>query len=236
MAALVKFVIFTAALIAFVVMVVIPAVAGPMVSSAIRDAGFDGDDVEVGVDLLGASILSGKAPSVHLKAEDVAVSRARIGRVDVTLHGVSLGDRSFESISGTLERIQVNGPSGRPLMVDTVELEGPAAETRARGRVGSEEARALVMQVARDAGVQLDDVTLADGHIVLTHDGTTTDARLRVAGEALILERSGAEAAVLIAAVPSEPWKLRDVGISPDGLLVDLTLDARALATQISGG
>lgn len=235
MAALVRFVIFTAALIAFVVIVVVPAIAGPMLSGAVRDAGFAGDDVEVSVDLVGPAILSGKVPSVHFQADDVVLSEGRVGRVDVTLQGVSLSDRSFESVSGTLERIQVKGPSGRQLMVETLELDGPAAETRGRGRVGVADARTLVMQVARDAGIQVDDVTLEDGHIVLTQAGTTFDARLRVAGEALILERSGADAAVLVAPAPSEAWRLRDVRITPDGLEVDLTMDTRTLADQLDG-
>ncbi len=233
MVALVKFLLFTAALIGFLLIVVVPGIAGPMLRGAVRDAGLAGDDVEVSVGLMGAGILSGKVPSVHFRADDVVLSDARVGRVDVTLHGVSLDDRSFESVTGTLERIQVNGPSGRPLMVEAVELEGPAAETRARGRMAADEARTLVLQVAREAGVRVDDVTLADGHIVLTQDGTTSEARLRVAGEALILERSGADATVLVAPAPSEAWRLRDVRISPDGLEVDLTMDTRTLAEHL---
>jgi len=232
-ASLFKFALFAAALIALLVFVVAPAVIGPMISGAIREAGLGGEDVEVSVDLFGPSLLSGRAPSLHVEAQDVAVSRAVIGNVDVTLHGVSVTDRTFDSVTGTLERIAVDGPGGQHFVVYSVELDGPAAETRASGRISAKEAEALVAQVASDAGLKVEGVAFEEDRIVLRHDGTRSEGTLRVAGEALILERRGEEAVVLLAPAPSDPWTLRDIKVTVEGLQVDMIVDAQALAAAM---
>lgn len=234
MTGLVKFVVFSAVLIALLVFVVIPVVAGPIISGLVREAGVVGDDLEVSVDVFGPGILTGRAPSVRLQANDVEVPRAVVGRVDVRLTDVSASDRRFESISGTLWDVHITGPGGLPLVVESIELEGPAGATRATGRLERSESESLVRQIADQAGVDVDQVSLSDGTVTLRQDGQAAEARLRVAGDTLILERADASPVVLIAAAPSESWRLQDVRVTPDGLVVDLTVDMRDLATQLS--
>jgi len=232
---LVKFAAFSVALIALLVFVVIPVVAGPIISGLVRDAGVVGDDLEVSVDVFGPSILTGRAPSVRLQANAVEVPRAVIGRVDVRLSEVSAADRGFESISGTLWDVHVVGPGGLPMVVESIELEGPAEATRATGRLERSESESLVREIAEQAGVDVDQVSLGDGTVTLRQGGQSMEARLRVAGDTLILARADASPVVLIAAAPSESWRLRDVRVTPDGLVVDATVDMRDLATQLTG-
>lgn len=231
---LVKFAAFSAVLIALLVFVVIPVVAGPIISGLVRDAGVVGDDLEVSLDVLGPSILTGRAPSVRLQANEVEVPRAVIGRVDVKLTEVSPADRRFESISGTLWDVHVAGPGGLPMIVESIELEGPAEATRATGRLDRSESESLVREIADQAGVDVDEVSLGDGTVTIQHAGQATEARLQVAADTLILERSGANPVVLIAAAPSESWRLQDVRITPDGVVVDATVDMRDLAAQLT--
>jgi hypothetical protein len=73
---IIRFAAFSAALIALLVFVVIPVVAGPIISGLVRDAGLVGDDVEVSVDLLGSGILGGRVPSVRLQADDLETAGA----------------------------------------------------------------------------------------------------------------------------------------------------------------
>lgn len=234
MAGLIKFAAFSAALIALLVFVVIPVVAGPIISGLARDAGLAGDDVEVSVDLLGPSILSGRAPSVRFQGSAVAVPRAVIGRVDLTLTEVALSDRTFETVSGTLSEVRVTGPGDVAIVVETIDLEGPAEATRATGRLDRPESEALVQEIASQAGVEVVDVTLDDGFITFEQGGQTVDARLRVAGDALILDPVGVEPIVLLAPAPSKSWRLSDVVITPLGMTIDLTIDVRGLASQMS--
>jgi hypothetical protein len=231
---LIKFAAFSAALIALLVFVVIPVVAGPIISGLAHDAGLEGDDVEVSVDLLGPGILSGRAPSVRIQGNELDVPRAVIGRVDLTLTEVSLSDRTFETVSGTLYEVRVTGPGDVGIVVETIDLEGPAEATRATGRLDRPESEALVREIASQAGLEVDDVIVGDGSITFQQGGRTVDARLRVTGDALILDPVGVEPIVLLAPAPSDSWRLSDVIITPDGMTVDLTVDVRDLASQLS--
>jgi len=232
---LIKFAAFSALLIALLVFVVIPVVAGPIISGLARDAGVQGDDLDVSVDLFGPSVLTGRVPSVRVQADDVEVPRAVIGRVDVMLTDVSPSDRSFASISGTLHEVQVRGPGGLAMVVQTIDLEGPAEATRATGSLDRTASEQLIREIAGQAGVEVDGVILRDGSLTIDRDGQAAEARLRVAGDALILEPAGADPVVLLAPAPSESWRLRDVRVTPAGMMVDLTVDARQLVSQMSG-
>ncbi len=233
MTGLVKFAAFSVALIALLVFVVIPVVAGPIISGLVRDAGVVGDDLEVSVDVFGPSILGGRVPSVRLQADDLEVRSATIGRLDVTLSEVSATDRSFRSVSGTLWDVRVDGPGGSPVVLEVIALEGSAEATRATARLDRSESQALVQVVAAQAGVTVDEITLGDGVLAIQQGGQTTQAQVRVTGEALILETAGADPVVLLPSPPSGSWRLRDVRISPDGMMVDLSVDLRDLAAQL---
>jgi len=93
----------------------------------------------------------------------------------------------------------------------------------------------LVREIAGQAGVAVDAVTLRDGSLTIERDGQATQAQLRVAGDALILEPAGTDPVVLLAPAPSESWRLRDVRITPAGMMVDVTVDARQLVSLMSG-
>ncbi len=233
MTGIIRFAAFSAALIALLVFVVIPVVAGPIISGLVRDAGLVGDDVEVSVDVLGPSILSGRVPSLRLQADDVQVPRALIGRLDVTLSDVSAADRSFESISGTLRDVGVMGPGGLRLVVEAIDVEGPAEATRATGRLDPSESEALVREIAGQAGLDVDEVALGDGSLTIRQGGQASEAYLLVAGEALLLEMADAESVVLLAPAPSESWRLQDVHVTPEGMVVELTVDLRGLAAEV---
>lgn len=234
MTGLIKFAAFSAALIALLVLVVIPVVARPIISGLVRDAGVLGDDVDVDVDLFGPSIFRGRAPAVRIQADGVEVPHAVIGRVDVTLTDASATDRTFESISGTLQDISVTGPGGVAMMVDSIDLEGPAEATRATGRMDRSRSEALVREIAGQAGLVVDGVTLNDGSLDIKRDGQVTRAELRVAGDALILDTADADPLVLLAPAPSESWRFSDVRITEAGLTVDLTVNARELTAQMN--
>jgi len=226
---IIKFLVFSTLLVALLVFIGVPLLAGPLLAGMARDAGLEGDGVEVSVNLLGPGLFSGRASEVRVRAEDVTVPRAMIGRLDLTLHGVSPADRTFESVTGHLEDVRVSGPGGLSVMIRSVDLDGPAETTRARGELSAEDSEVLVAQVARDAGLTVDRVRLEAGGLLLIRGEQETQARFRVAGAALILETDDRQE-VVVAPVPSEPWRLETVSVTQDGLAIELTVDVRRLA------
>jgi hypothetical protein len=236
LAGLIRFVLFAAVLVALLVFVGIPVVAQTLIANAVRDAGLQAHGVEVQVDLLGMGVFSGRAPAVRIQASDVGVPRAVIGDMDVTLRDVSVSDRSFASMSGRLTDVRVSGPNGRDFTIGSIDVDGTPEDTRARGHVSREEAERFVADAARDAGVDLDSVTLANGRVVLEGGGGTTAGDLRVAGDALILERDDGEAVVLLAPTPTDDWRLQDVRVTDDGLRVDVSVDTHELIEGATAG
>jgi hypothetical protein len=230
---LVRFLIFATALAAVVVFVIVPLVGGPIVSSMLRQAGLDGQGVNVSLDLLGPSILSGRAESVRVTAENVNVPHGTVGQMDLTLKDVSVSSRDFTSVSGTLHDVRLTAPDGSPVVVDTVNVSGPATRARASGMMNAADARHLVQTIATKAGLSADAVQLGNGQVSIKSGTKTTQARLRVAGRALVLDQGG-NSTVLVAPAPSEHWELEGVTVTPAGIQVDLNVDAQALASELS--
>ena len=235
LAGFLRFLLFTALLVALVIFIVVPLAAGPLLSSMARDAGLEGDDVRVSLDLFGPSLFDGRAHGLRVQATEVRVPRAVIGELDVTLQGVSFADRSFESVNGTLTGLEVSGPGGEPLVVESVTLSGPSDDTLARGRLAAGEAETLIERAIEDAGLPVDAVRLGSGVVTVTRDGISGDGTLRVAGGALLLESEFTEPLVLLAPAPSESWRLAQVDIDPAAMTVDLTLDAAEFWEDVPG-
>lgn len=235
MATFLRFTVFALLLVALVVFLVVPLVVGPILTSMVRQAGLEGDDVTVSVDLLGPAILSGRAEGLRVRATDVRVPRAVIDSLDVTLHGVSIFDRSFRTVRGTLAGLEVQGPEGEPVHVASVDLDGPADAALARGRLDAPEAERLIRRAIEDAGVTVDDVWLRDDSVRVSLGDNWAEGRLRVAGGSLVLENDLTEPLLLLTPAPSEPWRLDAVRVEPTALTLDLILDTRSFWAQVSG-
>ena len=235
MASLFRFVLFVAALLAVLVFVIVPVFVAPMIASMLRDAGLSNQDMNVSLNLFGPAILSGRAQSVRVQAQDVNVPRGVVGQMDLTLQDVSMSDHSFTSVSGSLHNVRLNGPNGVPVVINSIQVDGPAGDAHAQGSMSAANAQSLVTAVASSAGVSVDSVKLGNGELTITSGSKTTHAKLRVAGRALILDQAGGDSTVLLAPPPSEDWQLDGVTVTPDGIEVDVSVDAAALANSLSG-
>jgi hypothetical protein len=231
---LVRVVLAIAALVVVIGVLAVPIGAAQLVSNLAREAGFSGSNLKVSVDLLGPQLLSGAAQSVHVEGDDVGVPHGVVGHVDVTLDDVSLSDRTFASVSGTLTDVKINAPGG-PVTVGTVNLDGPSRRMHAMGILSATESRKLVRDVASDAGIQVDNVQLQNGTVTLENGSQTVNASLRVAGNALVLDQPGRASTVLVAPAPSEKWQISSVDVSPAGIRVGLDVDAQGLADSLTG-
>jgi hypothetical protein len=211
---------------ALIVTFVVPPVISPLLGAVARQAGLDGSDVRVSVDFLGLGLFSGRVGSVRLEARDVTVPRGVVGRMDLTLEDVGVGDHEFSAVRGRLEDLQLRGPDGLALTVRQVDLEGPATRALARGHLDAEQLEQLVREMSADEGVVVGDIGLDEDRISMSVDGRVREGRLRVDGRALILDSEG-RSTILIAPEPAEPWRPVKVQVHADGVDVDLQVDAR---------
>jgi hypothetical protein len=230
-----RFAVFATIMVAVLVFVVVPIAAGSLLGSLARDAGIGGDTVKVSVNLLGPGILSGRAESVNIQGDNVNVPHGVVGHLDLTLGDVSLSDHTFSTVSGQLTDVRLSGLGGS-VVVSSVEVDGPSNRTRANGTVTASEARKLVKQVATTTGVAVDSVQLNDGSLTLVTNGHRTDATLRIAGTALVLDRPGEQSTVLFAPATSEDWQLQSVSVATDGIQLGLSVNAAKLAALMGPG
>lgn len=217
------------------VFVVVPIGAGMLLGSIATDAGMGGHGMKVSVNVLGPAILDGRAESVNFQGDNVNVPHGVVGHVNVTLDNVSLSDHTFSDVSGQLTDVTLKGPGGS-VLVQSVDLSGPSNDTQAMGSVSVAESKKLVKQVAATVGVSVDSVQLKNGTMTLTSGGQQTDASLRIAGAALVLDRPGTQSTVLFAPAVSEDWQLQSVTVTPDGIQLGLSVDTEKLAASLGTG
>ena len=235
MGSFIRFALFTTIMVSLLVFVIVPVAAGMLLGSIANDAGLGRDGVNVSVNMLGPGLLSGRADSVNVQGDNVDVPHAVVGHMNVTLGNVSLADHSFSTVTGQLTDVTLKGPGGS-VVVQSVDLSGPANHMRATGTVSVSEAKKLVQQVAENVGVAVDSVQLKNGSLTLVSGSKHTDASLRIAGTALVLDRPGQQSTVLYAPAPSEDWQLQSVSITTDGIQVGLSVDAASLAHALDPG
>lgn len=235
MGSFIRFALFTTILVTLLVFVLVPIAGTLMLGSIATNVGIGSNDMHVSVNLLGPSLLSGRAESVNVQGDNVSVPHGSVGHLDLTLGDVSLSDHTFSTISGQLTDVTLDGPGGS-VLVQSVVLDGPSNRTRATGSVSASESRKLVKQVAATAGVPVDSVQLKDGSITIDSNGTKTQASLSIAGSALVLDRPGIASTVLYAPATSEDWQLQSVSVTPDGIQLGLNINSASLADALGAG
>lgn len=230
MVGLVKFLVFSGLLIVVLVFLVVPVLAGP-IASALISSSLGGGSVQAEVHGEALGLVGGRAREVRLRGRDVATAGITIGNMDVKLGDVSLVDRSFRTVEGELRDVDLRG-SGGSATVSTISLSGPAERASASGRVTAAEAERLIGTALSGAGVRASDVRLGDGTVRMRTGGREVEGKLRVEGGALAFDSNGVTIPLLDAS-QTGPLDLDDVAVDPDGLVINGTVDARALAGQL---
>jgi hypothetical protein len=111
--------------IAFIVVVGLPALAAGVLTTAVQAAGLDAADTTVTVssdpptDLLGLH-----ADRVRVRATHATFRGLAIGRLDLTLSDVAIVDRTFGAVTGSLRDVTVPDVGGRPIDLAAVTLSG----------------------------------------------------------------------------------------------------------------
>ena len=138
-----RFLAFFAVLAAVLVLVVAPLVAGPLLTQMVRDQGVRSSNLSVTLALFDPTILLGRSRSMHLSADNVDVSPATIGSIELTLGDVSLFDQSWERVDGEIRDIRLT-TGGQTFGVDTLTVDGPADNANATARLSADETESLI--------------------------------------------------------------------------------------------
>lgn len=229
MLALLRFVVFFAVLAAGLAFVVLPALASPLLTQMVRDAGLRATELNVTVGYFDLGLLVGRPERLRIEAQGVTLGPATVGGLDLTLGDADLFGRTFDSISGNVRDIELSA-GGLDVAVDRVDITGAAEAASVTAHLTPEQSAELVRQSARHVGLSLHDVRLVDGTIRLRLGGVDTSATITVDGGAIVLRPQAGPRLLLLQPAPSDPWRLTDAWISDEGLSLRGVVDAAALA------
>jgi hypothetical protein len=229
---LIRFVAFFVMLVGLLVFLVLPAVVSPLLTQYVREMGVKADDLRVTVDAFDPGLFAGRATRLRVEGTNVEIGRARVGELDLTFGNVSIFDRSFETLSGSLDDVIVVG-GGMSAAAAEVNVVGPAGSASATGRFDDEQSEEMVKAAARRVGVTLDDARLVDGGLRLTVGGIEVGAGIAVEGGALVLRPAFGDPVLLLQPATSDPWRLDEAYVSPSGITVLGTVDASRIARLI---
>jgi hypothetical protein len=209
-----------------------PIVARPLVADAVRAASPFGSqplDVDVDVDALG--LLRGKVTRIHVTGANLSGSRLDIGRLDVSATDVGILDRSFASITGTLESVALRRGDGTEIDAREVRLAGPSNAVEATTSVGRKAALGIVRGALEGAGLPTSDLELIEGGVRISVLGQRSDVALGAAGGAVTIAGSiaGGGPIVVFGPEPGDSWRVTGVAVSPDGLEVQASIDIGGL-------
>jgi len=230
-----RFLAFFAVLAAVLVLVVVPLAAGPLLTQMVRDQGVRSSNLAVTVALFDPTILFGRSRSMHVSADDVDMSDATIGSLELTLNDISFFDQTWEQVDGEIRDIRVT-TGGQTFVVDTLTVSGPADAANATVRLSADETESLIRFAAEREGLRIDDVAFSDTGVRVDLAGVQADARLDVRGGALVLVPPSGEGGVaLIQPAPSDPWQLSEAWVSDEGLNLRGTVDTTRLVQNVIG-
>jgi hypothetical protein len=226
---LVRFAIFFVLLVGVLVFIVLPALISPLLTQYVRDQGVEAEQLTVSVDFFDPALLWGRVGHLHVVASGVQVGKASVGSLDLTLGNVSLFDRTFETLSGTLTDVTVTA-SGLSAQATRVDVAGPAEAASATGQFDSQQSADLVRAAAQRASIPLDDAQLVDGGLRLVIAGVSMTAGIGVEGGALVLRPPVGDPILLLQPAPSDPWRLDEAYVTATGITVRGTVDSTRFA------
>jgi hypothetical protein len=221
------------AVITFIVVVGLPAVAAGVLTAGVRAAGLDAADTTVTVtsdpptDLLGL-----RADRVRIRATHATFRGLVIGSLDVTLTDVAIVDRTVGGVSGALGDVTVPDVGGMAADLASITLGGTGGALTASTVIPAARAQAMLAdRIASAVGTRPTSVALAPpDRVTVRIDGLAVAGRLGVdpAGNVVATILNGplqGQQVVLLAAGGSLPIRVTAATVTPSGdLRVDGTL------------
>ena len=226
-----RFVIFFAVIAALLAVVAVPALSAPFVTQTVREAGVRGGELKASIGFFDPALFTGRARQLRIEGRDLTLGPATAGGVDLTLEDVSVFERTFGGVRGNLRDVDMTA-GGVRVQAARIEIDGPSSAANIAGHFTPDQGEEIVRQAAAHAGVRLDAVELVDGGLRVTLAGLTTGAGVAVEGGGLVLRPTGGPTILLLAPVPTDPWRLTEAWVSPQGITVRGVVDAAVLARR----
>ncbi len=231
MRSLLGFLVFIAVVIGLLVAFAVPPLVAPMVAAAVRETSPFGDqplDVEVDVDAIG--LLRGFVGEIRISGDALQDDDVHIETLDVTVRGLRIDDRSFDSVDGGLSGVAVPFADFEPLQVRRIELDGASEAVAATASLDHDDALAFLTRSFFDQGVDASGIELVDGGVsVVIFEQRVTLALGVIDGALVIADVLGTGPMELLAPLPEDPWRLVGVTATLAGLEIVADVDAEAL-------
>jgi hypothetical protein len=221
------------------VLFALPAVVQPMVVSAVREALPFGDQpLQINVTVTGLGLVGGLVDVIEVRGTNLTLSGANkgvtIGKLDVAVQQVSIGDHAFKVVSGGLDDVTFALSNGAPLTISRIDLTGASDAVTGAAQFGATESIAFVTQLFADTGVNATDIQLDDGSVAATVFGQHIELPIGVEDGALVVpDALGAGPITLIEPGPDDQWRLTGASVTPGGIEIDAVMNAKAL---LAGG
>ena len=213
----------------------LPALVGPLVVNAVRAASpFGEQPLQVDVTASGAGLVEGRVDQIHVTGRHLVTSGVNdgvtIGSLDVTISRASIGDHSFDAVTGGLDDVGIPMANGDPLLISHIDLTGGSNAVTGSARFSVPEAIAFLTRSLADQGVAVDGVELEDDGVSLVVFGQRVSLGVGVQDGALLIpDALGAGPVTLIEPGPDDRWRLTGVSVSANGMDIDVVVDADAL-------
>jgi hypothetical protein len=213
----------------------LPPVLGGVAGASLTAAGFTGTDTAVTVEAdPPLKLATLHADEVRIKSTQAALHDLRMATVDLTLHDVSLVDRTFDRLDGTLTGVRFVSPTAGPVLANRVTVSGPPDAALLNISLSPSDVRAVATSAGQAfLGLPPTEIVLsAPDRITFTIAGRTVNGRLAITTDgALVLRPStGSSGSIeLMRPTPTLPLKLRSFAITTDGLDVLGTIDLAGL-------
>jgi hypothetical protein len=207
---------------------------GPLLAGVARDHGVRADSVNVSVALFDPSLVLGRSRQVSLSAANVDLGQGQAGSLKLTLGGVDFFDRTFETVSGELDDVQIT-LGDNVVSAASASVAGPAGAATVTAHFAGTQVAHLLTVMAAHNGLTLDDVAVTESGVKVTIHGVQATAQLSVRAGALLLNSAIGGNVVLLQPTRKEPWKLTDVWFSPEGMNLSGTVDLNEIVGDMSG-
>jgi hypothetical protein len=210
--------------VAFVVVVGLPAAAAGILTAGVTAAGLQAPDTTVTVssdpptDLIGLH-----ADRVRVRATHATFRGLEIGALDITLGDVAIADRTAGAVDGRLSDVVVPNVGARRLSLDSITLGGGGDTITASTTLPSTEAQVLLADAVESSlGARPTSVRLAAPDQVTVRLGIAVHARLSVtaAGDLVATVSDGPAAGrevTLLRGGEDLPIRLTSVEVSATG-------------------
>lgn len=208
-------------------LVIVPMVARPIVTDAVRAALPFGDQpVHIEVELNPLSLLQGTIERIHVTGRGLEAEGAIIGELDITVTDVSTSSRTFRTASGRLDNVELPFFLASTLAITSIELDGPYGDVDAVALLDVRASLTLVGNAFADAGVPVEQLELIDGGAAFVVLGQRVEVQLAIDDGALVLpDVGGGGPLVIVEPGPDDPWRLTGVRVTPSGFAIDVALE-----------